>query len=94
MGAELFTQTALARETLQKLEGYLSELPGEDRPSWSLVTELLADASVSRVGEAAISQPLCTAVQIILVDILRSAKVNFDAVFGHSSGEIAAAYAA
>ncbi|KAL7776920.1 hypothetical protein CFE70_007340 [Pyrenophora teres f. teres 0-1] len=94
MGAELITQTALARQTLQKLEGYLSELPEEDRPSWSLESELLADAPGSRVGEAAISQPLCTAVQIILVDILRSAKVHFDAVVGHSSGEIAAAYAA
>jgi acyl transferase domain-containing protein len=94
MGAELFTQTALARKTLEKLEGYLSELPEDDRPSWSLKAELLVDASTSRVGEAAISQPLCTAVQIILVDILQSANVKFDTVVGHSSGEIAAAYAA
>lgn len=94
MGAELVAQTVLARQTLEKLEGYLSELPDGDRPSWSLKAELLADASVSRVGEAAISQPLCTAVQIILVDILRSANVQFDTVVGHSSGEIAAAYAA
>ncbi|KZM21157.1 transferase [Ascochyta rabiei] len=94
MGAELVAQTVLARQTLDELEGYLSELPDGDRPSWSLKAELLADASVSRVGEAAISQPLCTAVQIILVDILRSANVQFDTVVGHSSGEIAAAYAA
>ncbi|KAJ6195920.1 polyketide synthase PksF [Bipolaris maydis] len=94
MGAELVTQMVLARQILEKLEGYLSELSEGDRPSWSLTTELLADASVSRVGEAAISQPLCTAIQIILVDLLRSANVKFDTVVGHSSGEIAAAYAA
>lgn len=94
MGAELVIQTVLARQILEKLESYLSELPEGDRPSWSLQAELLADASVSRVGEAAISQPLCTAVQIILVDLLRSAHVQFDTVVGHSSGEIAAAYAA
>ena len=40
------------------------------------------------------SQPLCTAVQIVLVDILRIAGITFAAVVGHSSGEIAAAYAA
>lgn len=31
---------------------------------------------------------------VILVDILRSAGIQFEAVVGHSSGEIAAAYAA
>ncbi len=56
--------------------------------------QLLADASVSRLSEAAISQPLCTAVQIVLVDLLKAAKVQLRAVVGHSSGEIAAAYAA
>jgi len=94
MGAELFAQTNMARQTLEELEGYLAELPEEDRPSWSLQGELLADSSASRVGEAAISQQLCTAVQIILVDILHAANVQFDTVVGHSSGEIAAAYAA
>lgn len=44
--------------------------------------------------EAALSQPLCTAVQVILVDLLQAAGIHFTAVVGHSSGEIAAAYAA
>ncbi|KAI1810340.1 hypothetical protein GGS20DRAFT_589632 [Poronia punctata] len=38
--------------------------------------------------------PLCTAVQLILVDLLHVANITFAAVVGHSSGEIAAAYAA
>lgn len=40
-----------------------------------------------------ISQPLCIAVQIALVNLLRSWGIKPDAVVGHSSGEIAAAYA-
>lgn len=56
--------------------------------------EILADTTSSRIGEAVISQPLCTAVQIVLINLLRSAGVRFKAVVGHSSGEIAAAYAA
>ncbi|KAI1298194.1 hypothetical protein F5Y03DRAFT_386702 [Xylaria venustula] len=94
MGAELIDKSPLARGIFQTLEDHLAQLPEEDRPSWSLLAELLADPSVSRVGEAIVSQPLCTAVQIVLVDLLHCAKIHFDAVVGHSSGEIAAAYAA
>lgn len=94
MGANLIEQSPFAQRIIQALEADLADLPSEDRPTWSLQAEILADASVSRVNEAAVSQPLCTAVQIMLVDLLRSANVHFDAVVGHSSGEIAAAYAA
>ncbi|OCL13419.1 putative polyketide synthase [Glonium stellatum] len=93
MGAELIEKSLKARRIVQELESCLAQLPGKDRPNWSLQAEILADASSSRVNEAAISQPLCTAVQILLVDLLRSANVNLDAVVGHSSGEIGAAYA-
>ncbi|KAF4625319.1 hypothetical protein G7Y89_g12847 [Cudoniella acicularis] len=95
MGAELIEQSSTARKIIQELESYLAQIPEEkDRPSWSLETELLADASSSRVNEAALSQPLCTALQILLIDLLSLAGVHFSAIVGHSSGEIAAAYAA
>lgn len=63
-------------------------------PSWSLYAELMADETHSRVSEALISQPVCCAVQIALVDLLEASGVQFGAVVGHSSGEISAAYAA
>ncbi|EEY15605.1 lovastatin nonaketide synthase [Verticillium alfalfae VaMs.102] len=61
--------------------------------AWSLVGELLQDESRSRVADAAFSQPLCTALQVGLVDVLAAWGVRPAAVLGHSSGEIAAAYA-
>lgn len=94
MGAELVEHSPLARRIIKSLEMMLSELPVNDRPQWSLKEQILAAAATSRVHEAEISQPLCTAVQVMMVDLLRSAGVNFRAVVGHSSGEIAAAYAA
>ena len=94
MGADLIEKSPFAQRVIQGLEANLAQLPAKDRPSWSLRAEILADASISRINEAALSQPLCTAVQIMLVDLLQLANVRFDAVVGHSSGEIAAAYAA
>lgn len=93
MGAQLVETSKHASDLLSKLDAELANLPNEqDRPDWTLREELLADASKSRIGDAAISQPLCTAVQVILVDLIREAGVEFAAVVGHSSGEIAAAY--
>lgn len=45
------------------------------------------------MNEAEYSQPLCTALQVAIVNFLRSCGVSPVAVVGHSSGEIAAAYA-
>lgn len=71
MGAELVEKSPFVRNLVRTLDGYLSELPAEDRPAWSLKSQLLPDTTSSRVHEAAIAQPLCTAVQIVLVELLR-----------------------
>ncbi|KAL3417500.1 beta-ketoacyl synthase domain-containing protein [Phlyctema vagabunda] len=94
MGAELIRASDFVSERVQHLEESLAALPLPDRPQWSLREEMLAGANASRLAEAAVSQPLCTAIQIVLVDLLRESGVSFSAVVGHSSGEIAAAYAA
>ena len=44
------------------------------------------------MGSVHLSQPLCTALQLALVDLLASWDIKPTAVTGHSSGEIAAAY--
>ncbi|KAM0339122.1 hypothetical protein ACHAPU_011075 [Fusarium lateritium] len=91
MGAELYRQSTRFRQTINELQESLDGLP--DGPSWSLSSELLAPAKRSRVKVAEIAQPICTAVQIALVDLAHVAGISFHGVVGHSSGEIAAAYA-
>ncbi|KAI1506098.1 AMP-binding enzyme [Biscogniauxia marginata] len=92
MGADLLSCPA-ASDIVSTLEERLARLPSAHRPSWSLREEMERGVN-SRVSEAELSQVLCLAVQIVLVNIIRSVGINFSAVVGHSSGEIAAAYAA
>ncbi|KAJ5823786.1 Acyl transferase/acyl hydrolase/lysophospholipase [Penicillium robsamsonii] len=94
MGAELLESSPMFSDCVARLDRSLQELPTEHRPIWSLREELVKEKSSSRIGEAAFSQPLCTAIQIALVQLLRAANLKLTAVVGHSSGEIAAAYAA
>lgn len=56
--------------------------------------ELSKPASSSQIHRAELAQPLCTVVQIGLINALKRVGVQPQAVVGHSSGEIAAAYAA
>ncbi|KAJ5247638.1 hypothetical protein N7468_002621 [Penicillium chermesinum] len=94
MGAELITSSNLATNCIARLDRSLQALPVESRPKWSLKDEILKDKTSSRISEALFSQTICTAIQILLVDLLEAAGVSFTAVVGHSSGEIAAGYAA
>lgn len=94
MGAELLLSAPLAATCIADLDAALNMLPEQDRPSWSLRDEILKDTQSSRIGEALFSQTISTAVQIMLVELLRAAGIQFTAVVGHSSGEIAAAHAA
>lgn len=59
-----------------------------------IVDELLKSSSESNIDKAEFSQPLCTALQVLLVNLWKELGVLPDSVVGHSSGEIAAAYAA
>ncbi|KAE8153646.1 hypothetical protein BDV25DRAFT_136765 [Aspergillus avenaceus] len=61
---------------------------------WDLVEALTADSESSKITQPDQSQAICCALQIALVDLLNSWGAFPKAVVGHSSGEIAAAYAA
>ncbi|KAI1751503.1 polyketide synthase [Xylaria castorea] len=89
MGRELMSYSVF-QQSLYEADRYLGKL----NCSWSLTFELLKEKEQSRVNRAEFSQPLCTALQVALVDLLFSWGIFPHAITGHSSGEIAAAYAA
>lgn len=92
MGRELIEKSPLFFQTIEKCDQILRELP--DKPEWTVLEELLKSKETSRLGESLFSQPLCAALQLAIVDLLRQWGIVPSAVVGHSSGEIAAAYAA
>ncbi|KAK0130497.1 hypothetical protein ONS96_001016 [Cadophora gregata f. sp. sojae] len=91
MGAKLLTNVEVFRKSIEELDTLLSTVP--EPPAWKLSDLLSAPRKSSRLVEAEISQPCCTALQIALVDVLCQYGIKPNAVLGHSSGEIAAAYA-
>ncbi|MCJ1393661.1 hypothetical protein MMC18_006537 [Xylographa bjoerkii] len=90
MGRELIETYPVFQDSLIKSSKYIKIFGA----SWSLLDELAKTAEESQIGLGYLSQPLCTAIQIALVDLLASWNVHPASVTGHSSGEIAAAYAA
>ncbi|KAI9148331.1 Highly reducing polyketide synthase azaB [Paramyrothecium foliicola] len=90
MGRELFHRFPVYRNSLIEASVYLQGLGC----SWDAVEELMRDEVGSNVNDAEFSQPLCTIIQIALVDLLDSFGLRPCKVVGHSSGEIAAAYCA
>ncbi|MFB7618778.1 amino acid adenylation domain-containing protein [Kitasatospora sp. NPDC056181] len=89
MGRQLFEAEPVYREAVEACAGHLAELTG-----WSLVEELAADETHSRMAETWLAQPANFAVQVGLAALWRSRGVRPDAVVGHSTGEVAAFYEA
>ncbi|KAI0442997.1 KR domain-containing protein [Xylaria telfairii] len=92
MGAELINYSRCFLNSIRALDNALNEL--QDGPDWSIEEILLEHEETSPIHEAEYSQPICTAVQIALVDLLAEWGVRPVVTIGHSSGEMAAAYAA
>lgn len=91
MAKELIIDYPSFDEDITDLSGVLARL--EHAPSWNLREELLEPERTSNLSKSEYSQPLVTAVQVALVNLLRRWGIWPDAVIGHSGGEIAAAYA-
>ncbi|KAI6383075.1 hypothetical protein MCOR25_000263 [Pyricularia grisea] len=95
MGRELMMRNSTFRRAISRCQDALVTMPVvADRPGWSLAEELSREEKQSRISQAEFAQPCTTAIEIALVDILAAHGVRFSAVVGHSSGEIAACYAA
>ncbi|KAK1143625.1 Type I Iterative Polyketide synthase (PKS) [Aspergillus melleus] len=91
---------AMGRELLHEYPVFAASVKAADEvlrehgATWSLIEELTRDAKSTRVSEIHLGQPITVALQICLVDLLHSWGIYPSAVTSHSSGEIAAAYAA
>jgi zearalenone synthase (highly reducing iterative type I polyketide synthase) len=88
MGIDLLEYTVF-RESIEQADLYLRD---HLKSGWSIVEELLRDEADSRIDMSSYSQPICTALQIAMVDLLESWNIIPSAMVGHSSGEIAGAY--
>lgn len=60
---------------------------------WKITDVLNGNCEKDFIQMPAVSQTVCMAVQIGLIDLLASWSVQPTSVVGHSSGEMAAAYA-
>ncbi|KAL5342123.1 acyl transferase/acyl hydrolase/lysophospholipase [Aspergillus crustosus] len=90
MGKELLEAYPVFRQSMQRANYYMSRLGA----SYDVIDEIMKPNDTSKLSDPLLSQPICSALQIALVDLLESWGIYPDGVTGHSSGEIAAAYAA
>ncbi|KAH7110764.1 hypothetical protein EDB81DRAFT_831591 [Dactylonectria macrodidyma] len=91
MCSELILKDADFRKDILMMDQKLKEL--NHPPSWNMIDELLKPSKSSLMHKAELSQPLCTAIQVALFNNFARLGLTPVAVVGHSSGEIAAAYA-
>jgi len=89
MARRLLDEEPIFRQTIERCDAIFRQYT-----DWSLLAELQADASTSRLGEIGIVQPTIFAVQVALADLWRSWGIVPEAVAGQSLGEVAAAYTA
>ncbi|MFK0163914.1 beta-ketoacyl synthase N-terminal-like domain-containing protein [Rhizobium sp. NPDC090279] len=89
MGVGAYQENRHFRQCFQSFSALFEYYLGE-----KLTDILIASDLSARLADTKIAQPLLFAIQASLSDCLWSMGVKPDAVFGHSVGEIAAAYAA
>jgi acyl transferase domain-containing protein/NADPH:quinone reductase-like Zn-dependent oxidoreductase/acyl carrier protein len=89
MGRQLLEQEPVFRAVIERCDEIVRALG-----PWSLLEELTAEESRSRMAVTAISQPAIFAIQVALAALWRSWGVRPEALMGHSVGEVAAAHLA
>src|SRR5262249_13743416 len=89
MGRQLLRDEPVFQSAVERCDAIARRLAG-----WSLLEELTADESRSRMAVTAIAQPCLFALQVALAELWASWGVRPEAVVGHSVGEVAAAYLA
>ncbi|MCU1242344.1 MAG: Non-ribosomal peptide synthetase [Candidatus Acidoferrum typicum] len=87
MGRELLNEEPVFRDMIHRCDERLRQYA-----DWSLLKELSASESQSRLSDTEFAQPAIFALQVGLAELLRHWGVVPDAVIGHSIGEVAAAY--
>ncbi|KAI3338274.1 putative polyketide synthase [Ustulina deusta] len=90
MGRELMAAYPVFLSTLETCDATIAELGAK----WSIIEELRRDQKSSKVNEVRYSMPLTCAVQLASVKLLSHWGIKPAAVTGHSTGEVAAAFAA
>ncbi|KAI2464934.1 putative polyketide synthase [Annulohypoxylon bovei var. microspora] len=91
MARELM-QFATFSRTIHQLDKALSSLP--HAPPWKIYDVLMDTSEKCPIDQAEFAQPITTAVQIGIINLLRDWSISPLGTVGHSSGEIGAAYAA
>ncbi|WP_394832458.1 acyltransferase domain-containing protein [Pendulispora rubella] len=89
MGRQLLETEPVFRKAIHRWEPLLGEFT-----DWSLLEQLQADETTSRLHQVDVIQPAIFAIQVALAVLWRSWGVHPDVVIGHSMGEVAAAYVA
>lgn len=92
MGKELLSY-AVFRQSLEHSDAILQDIGCQ----FSILDKLYDECQTAKTSELdrpEFCQPLCTALQIALVELLAHWRIEPFAVIGHSSGEVAAAFCA
>jgi acyl transferase domain-containing protein len=92
MCRELFDEFPVFRRAISEMDYVLQGL--RHAPRWTLRDAILTETDGSLIHIPERSQPCCTAIQVAMIQLLASWGITPQATVGHSSGEIAAAFAA
>lgn len=89
MGRQLYRSNRTFQSAVEECDSAFREISGR-----SILADMLADESVSRMAHTDVAQPANAVLQIALTRLWQSWGLLPDGVLGHSVGEVAAAYAA